>query len=286
MTAPRIVVFLGPTLPRADVANLLPRAEIAPPVIAGDILNLMARPTAKRPSHLAIIDGTFERTAAVWHKEIVYAMELGVAVFGAASMGALRAAELHAFGMVGVGKIEAAYRSGELTRDDEVAIAHAPEEFAYRQLSVALVNVRFGLRVAVGKGRISERVATYVFDVANRLYYRERTWAAIRHELDASSLPRIGKQQLVSLRDAWIAKPPDQKANDAHALLKLLARNPMPPAAALRRVQPVERTWAFTTFADMLNVKLSASPRRSDRRDNASPRGHARAAAKQPRARR
>ena len=286
MSTPRIVVFVGPTLPRAEVEAALPRAEVARPVIAGDILAMMARPPRKRPTHFAIIDGTFERTAAVWHKEILYALEQGVAVFGAASMGALRAAELHAFGMVGVGKIEAAYRSGELTRDDEVAVAHAPEEFAYRQLSVALVNVRFGLRAALAKGRISQRVADHVFASASQMFYRERTWAALRDELDALSLPAAAKKQLDALRAAWLAEPPDQKASDARALLKLLASNPTPSASMRRRVRPVQRTWVFTTFADMLNVKLSASRLQLSRRDSASLPGRERAAAKQPRARR
>ena len=48
-------------------------------------------------------------------------MAAGTQVFGAASMGALRAAELAPFGMIGVGAIFAAYRDGRLTGDDEVA---------------------------------------------------------------------------------------------------------------------------------------------------------------------
>jgi hypothetical protein len=45
----------------------------------------------------------FDSTPAVLHKEILWAMDRGVGVSGAASMGALRAAELHWYGMVGVG---------------------------------------------------------------------------------------------------------------------------------------------------------------------------------------
>ena len=43
-------------------------------------------------------------------------------------MGALRAAELHAFGMRGVGRIFEAFRDGELEDDDEVAVVHGPAE--------------------------------------------------------------------------------------------------------------------------------------------------------------
>ena len=69
----------------------------------------MLRASRERVQRIAIIDGYFERMAAVWHKEILVALEKGIAVWGAASMGALRAAELAPFGMVGVGAIYQAF---------------------------------------------------------------------------------------------------------------------------------------------------------------------------------
>ena len=63
-------------------------------------------------------------------------------MFGAASMGALRAAELAAFGMEGVGAIFEAFREGVLEDDDEVAVIHGPAEFGYPVLSEAMVNIR------------------------------------------------------------------------------------------------------------------------------------------------
>jgi hypothetical protein len=56
-----------------------------------------------------IIDGLFYHTAPVRHKEILILLAQGVTVIGAASMGALRAAELHPYGMTGVGSIFDAY---------------------------------------------------------------------------------------------------------------------------------------------------------------------------------
>jgi hypothetical protein len=71
----------------------------------------------------------------------------GIPVYGAASMGALRAAELAQFGMVGVGRIFEAYRDGVLEPfdepfedDDEVAVLHGPPELGHRAMSEALVN--------------------------------------------------------------------------------------------------------------------------------------------------
>ena len=62
-----------------------------PPVAQGDVLRALAH----QPRLIGIIDGYFDTVPAVWHKEILYAMERGVHVFGASSIGALRAVELH-----------------------------------------------------------------------------------------------------------------------------------------------------------------------------------------------
>ena len=62
-------------------------------------------PRSSRPAVIGIIDGYFEIVPTVWHKEILWAMAQGIHVFGAASIGALRAAELDAFGMRGIGRI-------------------------------------------------------------------------------------------------------------------------------------------------------------------------------------
>ena len=105
-------VFLGPTLPTAEVAGILD-ATCLPPVQLGDVYRVVAR---HRPRAIGIVDGYFQWAPAVWHKEILWAICQGVHVFGAASMGALRAAELAPFGMQGVGRIFEAYRDGSLGR--------------------------------------------------------------------------------------------------------------------------------------------------------------------------
>ncbi|RUX68847.1 hypothetical protein EN904_03020 [Mesorhizobium sp. M7A.F.Ca.CA.001.07.2.1] len=53
---------------------------------------------------IGLIDGLFESGPAVWHKEILFALDAGCRLLGAASMGALRAAECWQFGMIGIGK--------------------------------------------------------------------------------------------------------------------------------------------------------------------------------------
>ena len=130
-------MFVGPTLRPED----LPQdgdIVVLPPVAQGDVY----RVAQERPSAIGIVDGYFEGVLSVWHKEILWAMAEGIHVFGSASMGALRAAELHQFGMRGIGRIFEAYRAGELEDDDEVAVIHGPAETGYLALSEAMVNIR------------------------------------------------------------------------------------------------------------------------------------------------
>ena len=110
------VIFAGPSLPPA-VRPEDPALEWRPPVKQGEVYEA----ALARPAIIGIIDGYFEVTPTVWHKEILWAMAQGIHVYGGASIGALRAAELHPFGMVGIGRIFEAYCDGTLTDDDEVA---------------------------------------------------------------------------------------------------------------------------------------------------------------------
>ena len=227
------IVFVGPTLPAAEVTALLPDAEARPPVAVLDVLRLLHERGRRPPARLAIIDGYFERMAAVWHKELLLALEHGVEVWGAASMGALRAAELAPHGMRGVGAIYRGFASGRLVADADVAVAHLPGEWGYQPVSVALVDVRAALARARRAKVITAAHATAARRVAERTFYGDRTWDVV-----ASAVAPAVRARLT----AWLAEArPSLKADDARLLLRTLAATP--PAAA--RGAPVPRTWAF-----------------------------------------
>ena len=124
------VVFVGPTLRREDFAQGCGFSRLAP-AAQGDIY----RAALRRPRAIGIVDGYFSQAPAIWHKEILWTMAQGIYVFGSASMGALRAAELHAFGMRGVGRIFADFRDGVFEDDDEVAVEHGPAELSFVAVS-------------------------------------------------------------------------------------------------------------------------------------------------------
>ena len=145
-----VCIFVGPTLSREAVVSVLD-AQCLPPAAQGDVY----RAARLRPRAIGIIDGYFSGAPSVWHKEILWALSQGIAVFGSSSMGALRAAELHSFGMRGVGRIFEWFRDGVLEDDDEVAVVHGPAELGFAGASEPMVNVRATLARAVAEGVIT-----------------------------------------------------------------------------------------------------------------------------------
>jgi hypothetical protein len=189
----------------------------------GDIVRLLER----RPTTIAIVDGLFEQTPAVWHKEILFALEQGVRVLGASSMGALRAAEMHRFGMEGVGAVFEAFRDGILEDDDEVAVAHGPAAVGFRSLSDAMVNLREGVRQAREQALLSPTTSEALIGLAKAMYYPERTWQAMAAAGRAAGLPA---EEIAALEKMVAETKPDLKRADAVRLLELLARGAPAPA--------------------------------------------------------
>ena len=171
--APRAVVFVGPSLPPA-FRPADPRVEWRPPVKQGEVYEA----TLSRPAIIGIIDGYFEVTPTVWHKEILWAMAQGIHVYGSASIGALRAAELHSFGMTGIGRIFQAYRDGVLCDDDEVAVTHGPEELGYPAVTEAMVNIRATLDKAAAEHVLDRWLVVQLTELSKALFYKERSWEA------------------------------------------------------------------------------------------------------------
>lgn len=164
-------VYLGPTLSVEEARKILPNAHYLPPIRCGDILHLMRL----HPSRIAIIDGYFEHTPAVWHKEILYAMSKGVSVFGAASMGALRAAELARYGMVGIGKIYQAYCDDPMFGDDEVAVSHFNASYDYQSASQSLVDIRMLLNDLIRDEICSQDLAEKIINQVKSMHYTKRS---------------------------------------------------------------------------------------------------------------
>lgn len=240
-------VFVGPSLP-VEEGRALCDAVFLPPAAVGDVYRLVR---AAHPVRIAIIDGYFERMAAVWHKEILFALENRIVVLGAASMGALRAAELAAFGMVGVGSVFADFRAGRLTDDDEVAVAHLPAEHGFAPASAAMVELRAGLALARRRGVIGARDHDRLVGLGKARFYRERSWAQLHADAVAAGLARRPLDRLARLVAAEPAAI-DVKAADARRLLRRLGRQPevRPP----RPSWTMARTWFWERFEELFQA--------------------------------
>ncbi len=252
------VVFVGPTLPLEQAATILD-ASFLPPAAQGDLY----RAALGRPRAIGLIDGRFGDVASVWHKEILWAMAQGIHVYGGASMGALRAAELHPFGMVGVGPIFQAFRDGILQDDDEVAVLHGPADSGWLQLTDALVDMRCTLTAAEAAGVVDTDTCARLLELARATFYAERTWARLLRDADAA---RIEPARLEGLR-AWLPLGRiAQKRADAVELLQTMARDlraDAPPLAVRYRFEPTEPWLAFVarTAPDGAAARDVGSPR-------------------------
>ena len=205
------IVFVGPTLRPEEIAGAGDFVAL-PPVAQGDVY----RAALRRPRAIGIIDGFFSGAASVWHKEILWAMSEGVPVFGAASMGALRAAELHEFGMRGIGRIFEAFRDGVLEDDDEVAVVHGPAEIGYPPASEAMVNIRATLALAEAKDVIGAESRRALEGFAKALFFADRNWPAL---LAGEARHGVADSELAALGD-WLPEGRvDQKRLDALEML-------------------------------------------------------------------
>jgi hypothetical protein len=230
----RTVVFVGPSIAKERLPEVIrglgDDIELRPPVKQGDILRALADGAAK----IGIIDGYFDQVPSVWHKEILFALEQGVAVYGAASMGALRAAELHDFGMIGVGSVFEMYRDGILEDDDEVALVHSAADDGFRPISEAMVNLRDLVDSAVTANEISRTHADEAIAKLKAMHYPQRS---VRKLVEiAPALVDVAKLRRIPMKE-----------RDAVALLERLKQN-----GPARRGPRVERT----IFLERLRLEI------------------------------
>ena len=196
------IVYLGPTLGREAAERVL-TAEYLPPICRGDLARV-----PEEVRFVGIVDGEFYQRLAVSPKELLPLLKRGVKVFGASSMGALRAAETYTLGTIGIGKIFAMFRDGILDGDDEVALVYEPE--TYRKLSEPLVNLRCALDMAVGAKIIDEEERDRLVLQMKSYYFPDRSHKALQ---------RLCPALASYFRDSVL---PDVKRDDALELLNAM----------------------------------------------------------------
>lgn len=214
------VIFAGPSVAAADL-QAEGEIEVLPPVRRGDIEAVLARD--EPPTRIGIVDGEFMQSLMISPKEIARPMENGRARFyGSSSIGALRAVELSALGMVGIGRVFQLYATGAVRADDEVAMVFDADSM--RALSEPMVNIRVAIAAARERGIVSEELATMFLSTAKQLYYPDRTYQRVLSLL----APTYPAAELDPLRDYLAAEAPNAKREDAVALARRMVADGSP----------------------------------------------------------
>jgi hypothetical protein len=243
----RRVVFLGPTLSRAEAAAIC-HATYRPPAQRGDIV----RAVLHGAEVIGLIDGFLHQSLAATHKEILFALHRGVPLFGAASLGALRAAELADHGMIGIGRVFEAYREGGCS-SDEVAVSHGPGELGYLALSEAMVNVRATVAAAVSAGVLLTS-AEGIIAIARALHFPERTWPRL---IGAARGEGLAAGELDTFA-AWLPLGRvDRKRLDAIALLEHLAASEGSAFSQASEPSCFQPTQAFAALYDRVCSEMA-----------------------------
>jgi hypothetical protein len=236
-----IVVFLGPSL-SITRARLMLNACFLPPADRGAV----HRALTVDPRMIVLIDGVFHGSPSVWQRELLDAIEDGITVIGAASMGALRAAEMAPFGMIGCGQVYRWYREGVIEADDEVALLHGDAESGYRTLSEPLVNIRATVTAAVRSNCLTNGQAEAFIEHARQLHYVDRCWPGL---LNSSATARWPYAVIQRLAGFVATRRRDIKRADARTALRLAGR--------LRAAAPPARP-AATVPTSALGLRKSA----------------------------
>ena len=212
----KIIIYTGLSLPFDEAKEILDSSEgveviYKRPIKRGDLSIALK----ENPNIIGIIDGVFHQNSAVGHKEILNVIKNGVKVYGASSMGALRASELDTLGMTGIGYVYNQYASGEVDSDDYVAGMLDSETL--EALSEPLINMKYVFTNAVDEGIITEDEKDELLRIAKKTYYPKRNYA---QTLSESNLDSETKDNLIN----FIRESVDIKKEDAKDLLKTIKK--------------------------------------------------------------
>ncbi|MEU0030835.1 TfuA-like protein [Streptomyces sp. NPDC006335] len=185
-----------------------------PPAERGSIQVLLDEHPDER-LNIALVDGRFGDVLSVGHKELLYALDRGCRVWGLGSMGALRAAELHSFGMLGYGQVFSHLRD-TMAPDDEVAVLHGPAP-SYRPVTEALVDLRELLTIWGSQQLVTRRQAAQIMNQLSATWFGHRSLA---HLIDLAR--RLRKDESADRLRAALPAPRRYrvKSRDLTAFLK------------------------------------------------------------------
>ncbi|MEL6671397.1 MAG: TfuA-like protein [Bacteroidota bacterium] len=165
------ILFAGPSL-SPEALTLIESLDIQlmPPVYRGNVEDLTQQ---GYQGTLIVVDGYFREYPAVGHLELRKALEAGIRIFGLSSMGAIRAYEMQAWGMIGYGKTFQWFQRMEDFQDDEVALLHGPGP-DFWMFSEPLVHMRECLEDFVKQNWVEKKQAAAIIADMKSRYFGDR----------------------------------------------------------------------------------------------------------------
>jgi hypothetical protein len=187
----RACIFTGPSLDAATARSLLPEAEVRAPIRRGDLE--LALDQGFRL--FGVIDGTYIVEPTLSAPEVRQAIGRGAILYGAASLGALRAVEFRTWGFQGIGVVYDWYLRGVTYRDDEVVAAMDPG--SYRALTDPTVNLRYACLRGQRESGLSRSLAERMLAAYSAYHFSERRlgrlFAELRPSLDATARAELDR---------------------------------------------------------------------------------------------
>ncbi|MFZ3231539.1 MAG: TfuA-like protein [Pseudobdellovibrio sp.] len=172
----KIKIYSGLSLSQQTVKKYLPQALFSKPIKRNDLYD-----DIKKGIHvIGIIDGEFLQNLSVSPTEIQDAMRCGLSIYGASSMGAMRAAELSQFGMIGCGSIFEQISKDPYFQDDKLG------QIFYEDLShvsMPFMDFFLGIKDLVQRRIVSPKESSEIVQLYKKLHFSERTYAALKSQI-------------------------------------------------------------------------------------------------------
>ena len=189
---------------------------------------------------LLLVDGYFHGRFPCTTFEVMTAIEQGLRVFGAGSIGALRAAELDEYGMTGVGYVYETLRDYAIKPYHVVAQTYLPNNQA---LTPPLIQLIYFLERAEAEGTITATERQRCVEQLNDVHFMSLSVKDLFKSVPA-------------LEACWKQGDFDIKQQDARLLIDGFRALPRAPAYADIREQSVRRL--FDKYAGSADMSLPA----------------------------
>ncbi len=210
MLEPDLHVLVGPSLPQSNRERLEGGFVFHPPAVRGSLVAIAKCERRNKapfvPPVILVIDGEFGNGQAISLTEIRAVINMGATIFGATSIGALRAVEARTVGMTGIGGIFRDYLTGRRVNDSDVAVATSetgvalgPSVCDVDSLAPAFETIH------------NEPLPIGLIETLRRTYYLDRSYELVHSTMLEYGVPDDVAWRLVfgEHQDKWAAKSHD-----------------------------------------------------------------------------